>query len=230
MENSKNEQMPKIKMLLQSWIEFGKSVQPGDECHVFCDDVSGEIIQWASEEDVTKDPLGYVKYLHPVHSFRYFGEGSGLLLEANPRGSVWTHLDDYRDRVMSGEVRIIIYRHPDITPEKLAKMKSEAERQAGHPYGWGALLGFGIRKLLWGTPIGAMWREYKWQTPWCSRNSPVCSQGVRMQKDNILEYYNVMKMLSKWQDNTPQRLFNESPALTIRALDSFDKIWHSAIN
>ena len=213
--------MPKIKMTLDQWIEFAKSLKYGDECHVFADDVSGEVIEAVSSNNLTLDPLNVVPFLHPVHTFRYFGMGDGRTVEADPKGSQWHHIDEYRDRVIAGDVRIVVFRHVDLTIERFEKLKSEAEHQVGKPYGWGALLGFFLVKIIWNTPLGTIWRDNKWQTPWCDRNNPVCSQGVRLQKDNILEYYEVMKKLSVWQDNTPQRTLNETGALTTYAADSF---------
>jgi hypothetical protein len=212
---------PKIPMTLDQWIAFGKALKYGDEIAVLTEDITGNVIMWGSEDNKSPDPFKFVDYLHPVHTMRYLGLGRGATVEADPKGTQYHVIDEYRDRVMSGAVRLIVNRHLDLTVNEFESIKTEAERQIGKPYGWGAILGFGLYRLFRDTPIGSLWRAAKWQTPWCDRNSPVCSQGVREQEDTVKRFYSVLIALSTWQQNTPQRRFDETCAVTARIMDTF---------
>ena len=208
------------KSTLQDWIDFCKALQPGDEMHCLADDVSADVIETFSQDDKILDPKNPGKFLHPAHSFRYLGQGKGLTAEADPKGTQYHVIDEYRDRVMAGHVRLVVYRHEDMTMNEFALMKQAVEMQIKRPYGWGAILGFGLARIFSNTPIGSLWRWAKWQTPFCSADNPVCSQGVRLQKDAIKRYFDVMQKLSDFSENTPQRLLDETGALTTYVLDT----------
>lgn len=212
---------PKIKITLENWVLFCKNLKYGDIIFIFCDDISGDAIEWASADDQTPDPLKIVSFLHPAHVFRYYGLGRGATIEASPAGSAWHIIDEYRDRAIAGDVRLIVFRHNDLTVADFEKIKTEGERQVGKPYGWGAILSYGFYGLVRETFIGAIIRAAKWQTPFCDRNAPVCSQGVRLQEDTIKRFYDTLIKLSAWQDNTPQKLLNEIDSVAIYTLDSF---------
>lgn len=211
----------KYKMTDEQWIKFATSLKYGDECHVFPDKWIDHVVEFGDSDDKSPDPFKFEKYLHPIHTFRYFGLGRGATIEADPSGSKWHVIDEYRDRVKAGDVRIIVTRHPDLTVDDFSNFKAEGDRQINKPYGFGAIAGYALYRIVRDTFIGSLWRSLKWQTPWCDRNSPVCSQGVRLQKDNVKKYYDVMKKLSVWQDNTPQRFFDETTTLTVRVMDTY---------
>ena len=208
------------KLTLDAWIAFCKSLKYGDEMHCIAYDVSGEVIMFFSEDDKYPDPKHPGKFVHPAHSFRYFGLGRGATVEADPKGTQWHLIDEYRDRVMAGDVRLIVHRHMDLTLDEFAKMKQSAELQIKRPYGWGAILGFGLVRIFQNTFVGNIWRALKWNTPFCSADNPVCSQGVRLQKDAVPNFKLVMDAVSKWEDNTPQMLLDQTGLLTTYVLDT----------
>ena len=212
---------PVISMSKDHWIRFCLSLKYGDELAVFCDDTSGEIIEFGSSDNKSPDPLKFVDYLHPVHTFRYLGLGRGATVEADPKGSQYHLIDEYRDRVMKGDTRIIVNRHMDLSIAEFEAIKSEADRQVGKPYGWGGILGVGLYRLVRDTFIGGLVRSWKWNTPFCDRNSPFCSQGVRLQENNVKRFFDVLDKISTWQNNTPQQRFDETTKLTLRVLDTF---------
>ena len=204
----------------EQWVKFCQSLTYGDICHVFDDDFTSELIEFGSSDKLSPDPYKFTEFLQPCHTFRYFGLGRGATVEADPKGSQWHTIDEYKDRVCSGKTRIIVDRHIDLTVDEFNYIKAEAERQVGKPYGWGAIIGTGLYRLVRDTFIGGWVRSWKWNTPFCDRNSPVCSQGVRLQEDNVRRFYNTLYKLSNWKDNTPQRLLDEIPAVTKRILDT----------
>lgn len=213
--------MQKQKMSLEQWKKFTTSLKYGDICSVFCDDISGKLIEFGSAENKSIDPFGFEKFLHPVHSFRYLGLGTGLTIEADPKGTQRHTIDEYRDRVMSGDTRIIVDRHNYLTLNEFNYIKAECDRQVGKPYGWGAIIGTGLYRFFRDNFIGGWIRAWKWNTPFCDRNNPVCSQGVRLQEDNVKRFFDVLYPISKWQDNTPQRLLDEQPNVSERVIDTF---------
>lgn len=212
---------PKIPMTKEQWILFCKSLKYGDRLYVFTDDITGEIIETFSADKNSPDKHKFTKYLNPAHVFRYLGLGRGATVEADPKGTQWHLIDEYRDRVMAGDVRIIVSRSANLTMTEFENIKAEAERQIGKPYGWGAIIGFGLVKLFRETFIGNLWRWAKWQTPFCSRESPVCSQGLRLQDDNCSRFYVVLKKLSAYQANTPQRNLDEIINISALIMDTF---------
>jgi hypothetical protein len=191
-------------MTRQQYDKLKALILNGHKVCVFCDDLSGEVIQWGSEDNNSPDPAKFVDFLHPVHWFRVFD--SGRTIEADPKGSQWHLLDEYMDRIISGEVRFMVFTD-DPSPVELAQFLAEGTRQVGKPYGWGAILGFGLAKLFKDTFIGAIWRNNQWNTPWCDRNDPVCSQGVKLQDDNTVRLFYLYADLN-WKNATPQALLD----------------------
>lgn len=198
---------PVIPMIKDKCITFFKDLKYGDRVFVLTDDLSAEIIEWGSQDNSSIDPNGFVPFLHPAHAFRYLGLGRGATVEADPKGTQWHLIEEYMDRVISGKVRLVVFRHEDLTMEEFENIKAEAERQIGKVYGWGAILGYGLVKIFRDTIIGKWWREAKWNTPFCNRNDPVCSQGVKLQDDNCKRFYEQLKDL-KWENASPQALLN----------------------
>jgi len=212
---------PKIPMTLEKWISMCKSFKYGDIIHVFCDDITGNLIKWGSEDNALEDIHGFIDFLHPVHTFRYLGLGRGATVEADPKGTQWHLIDEYRDRVIAGQVRLIVTRHDDLTVNEFENIKSEAERQVGKPYGWGAVIGDGLYDLVRNTFIGKWFRDAKWDYYlWCDRNSPYCSQGVRLQENTIKRFYDELSG-TPWQQDTPQKLLEQLLPITDYVIDSF---------
>ena len=212
---------PIIPMTLQQWIFFATNLKYGDMLFVFDTDFTGALIEWGSGDNSSPDIFGYMDYLHPVHAFRYLGLGRGATVEADPQGSKYHLIDEYRDRVISGKTRIIVNRHIDLSVEEFNYIKAEADSQVGKPYGFGAILGFGLYRLFRDTFIGGWIRAAKWQTPFCDRNAPVCSQGVRLQEDNVKRFYNNLIKLSTWEKSSPQVLFENINTISDRVTDTF---------
>jgi hypothetical protein len=198
---------PVIPMSKDKWITFAKELKYGDIPFVITDDLTAEIIEWGSENNSSVDPNGFVPFLHPAHAFRYLGLGRGATVEADPKGTQWHLIEEYMDRVISGKVRLVVFRHEDLTMEEFENIKTEAERQVGKPYGWGAIIGCGLVKLFRDTIIGKWWREAKWSAPWCDRNAPYCSQGVMLQERNVKRFFELFKG-EDWTYDTPQALLN----------------------
>ena len=194
---------PVVPMTKEKWIELATGLKYGDMIFVLTDDLSGEVIEWGSADNGSPDPNGFTPFLCPAHVFRYLGLGRGATVEADPKGTSWHLIDEYRDRVISGAVRLIIIRHEDLTVGEFESIKAECERQVGKPYGWGAIIGFGLVKIFRETFIGNIWRWFKWQTPFCDRNAPVCSQGVLLQENTVKRFLDMFSFL-KVDNATPQ--------------------------
>ena len=202
------------KLTLDEWIAFCKSLKYGDELHCIAYDLSGKVIMFFSEDNGYADPKHAGEFVHPAHTFRYLGLGRGATVEADPKGTQYHLIDEYRDRVMAGDVRLIVHRHLDLTVDDFDKIKQVCEMEIKRPYSWGAIIGFGLVRLFQNTFIGGIWRWAKWQTPFCSADNPVCSQGVRLQKNAVKRYFDVMQKLSDWTANTPQMCLDQTGALT----------------
>jgi len=213
---------PIIPMSKEKCIAFFKELKYGDIPFVITDDITAQIIEWGSENNESIDTNGFVSFLHPAHAFRYMGLGRGATVEADPKGTQWHLIEEYMDRVINGTVRLVVFRHPDLTVEEFEYIKAEAERQIKKPYGWGAIIGCGLVKLFRDTFIGKWWRDAKWQAPWCSRDAPYCSQGVMLQERNVKRFFELFKD-EDWTYDTPQALLNifVRKGLTM-ALDSFE--------
>ena len=213
--------MTQWKMSNEQWIRFATSLQTTDVLHVFDNDLSGELIEFGSADKLSPDPYKFVDFLQPVHTFSYFGLGRGATVEADPKGTQWHVIDEYRDRVCSGKTRIIVDRHMDLEPLDINNIKMRTNMQIGKPYGWGMIIGTGLYRLVRDTFIGGWVRAWKWNTPFCSQNNPVCSQGVRLQREAVKKYYDVLNKLSKWENNTPQVVLNEFPNISKRVMDTY---------
>lgn len=212
---------PIIPMTKEKWIALATSLKYGDTVFVFTDDITGELIEFGSANNATPDPNGFTPFLNPAHVFRYLGLGRGATVEADPKGTQWHLIDEYRDRVISGAVRLVVIRHEDLTVNEFESIKTECERQVGKSYGWGAIIGFGLVKLFRDTFVGNIWRWFKWQTPFCDRNAPVCSQGWLLQENTVKRFLYMFSFL-KVDNCTPQTALDATQKVKLPiVLDSF---------
>jgi hypothetical protein len=196
---------PIIPMTRLQYEKLTAMIYNGCKVCVLTDDITGEIIQYGDEDNNSPDKSGFVDFLHPVHWLRMFA--GGRTIEANPSGSQWHLWTEYMDRIISGAVRVLVFTD-EPSPVELAQILLEGERQVGKPYGWGAILGCAVEKIFRDTFIGKWWRDNKWNAPWCDRNSPYCSQGVKLQDDNTIRMHELYGDLN-WQNATPQALLDE---------------------
>lgn len=214
---------PIIPMTKNQYNKLATIVDQNPGCKILVceyDNVIDNGIEWGSEDNGSPDPNKFVDFIHPIHALRYFGLGHEATIEADPSGSQWHIFSEYMDRIISGVVRLLIFTD-DPSPVEFAAIQSEGERQVGKAYGWGAIIGFGVAKLFENTFIGTWWRNNKWETPWCDRNSPVCSQGVKLQDDNTTRLYHLYEDLF-WKNASPQKLLDEQFAKKTKlVLDSF---------
>lgn len=217
-----------IPMSKDRCIGFFKELKYGDMPFVITDDITAELIEWGSEDDESVDYNGFSVFLHPAHAFRYIGLGRGATVEADPKGTQWHLIEEYMDRMIKGTVRLVVFRHEDLTVTEFEKIKGEAERQIGKPYGWGAILGCAVVRIFRDTIFGKWWRDAKWQAPWCNRNAPYCSQGVLLQERTVQRFADALKDLD-WTFATPQKLLNALVKAGVpMVLDSFK--WASEEN
>ena len=186
-------------MTKEQWIKFCKALQPGDVLFVESKDITAFAITLGT---------GNRDDIETAHSFQYVGNGQGVTIEADPKGTNWHHIDEYMDRTIAGKTRLIVCRPKDITVEELEQMKIEWKNLVGRPYGWGAIVGYGIYWFIKNTPIGALISAFKLANPLANPKTPVCSQAVYLAlKAHDLSARTIHKKL-KFGDCTPEALLN----------------------
>jgi hypothetical protein len=203
--------MEKILLTEKQWIEFCKSLQAGDIIHVESNDFTGHAISFGTADS---------KGIDPAHSFQYVGDGVGKTIEADPKGTQWHIIDEYRSRAEKGEVRLIVDRVINLTVDELNNMKDKWKQLIGKPYGWMTIVGFGVYGLFNRlTPFGGLFRLLM-KNPLANKNSPVCSQSVYLAVTEINRIKPFMKELP-FENATPNDLSNWDLLFCDRIMDTY---------
>lgn len=201
----------RLTMVNEQWIEFCKSLQPGDIIHVESDDFTGHAISFGTADG---------KGIDPAHSFQYVGDGVGKTIEADPKGTQWHIIDEYKNRALKGEVRLIVDRIRDLTVLDLSLMKDKWKELIGKPYGWSTIAGFAIYGIFNRfTPFGGLFRMFM-KNPLANKNSPVCSQSVYLSVTSIQRVAEYMSLLP-FENATPNDLSAWDLNFCDRVMDTY---------
>lgn len=194
--------MAGLKMTQEQWIEFCKRLSPADVLFVetknFFD--VGTLIQWGT---------GNGNWLDPAHAFQYVGgDGNGRTIEADGKAVNWHIIDEYRDKVMKGDNRLVVMEAKEaLTVPELELIKKVWAEQHGKKYDIPALIGFGfygiINRIF--PPLGGLMRKFM-RNPLAGKDMYVCSRQVRTSFKLVKRIYEVLTKGKFEESETPESL------------------------
>ena len=166
-------------MTEKRWIKFARSLNPGDILFTESVDPTGKIISWGT---------GNGNYCDPNHVFVYYGKeggASGCTVEALFDGVRFSNIDNYKDNVMKGKGRLLVFRLKNFNArDEEIMLDYMKKRQVGKRYNYLALAGFAITGLINNIPLvggPVAWLLRKIPNPFAAKKTSalICSRQTR---------------------------------------------------